>query len=67
MTGFLLKTKIDTSLESAFRDLHIYPTIGAVFSKRTKLIFSVTGVMVINVLEKVLDVTTSIHHWNTLS
>ncbi len=29
MAGFLLKTKIDTSLESAFRDLHIHPTIGA--------------------------------------
>jgi hypothetical protein len=50
MAGFLLKTKIDTSLESAFRDLHIYPAIGAVFSNGAKLIFSATGVMVINVL-----------------
>ncbi len=45
MDGFLLKTKIDTSLESAFRDLHIYPTIGTVFSNVVKLISSVTGVM----------------------
>ena len=67
MAGFLLKTKIHTSLESAFRDLHIYPTIEAVFSNGAKLIFSVTGIMVINVLEKVFDVTTCIHHWNTLS
>jgi hypothetical protein len=44
-----------------------YPTIGVVFSNGANLIFSVTDVMVINVLEKVLDVTTCIHHWNTLS
>ena len=67
MAGFLLKTKIDTSLEIAFRDLHIYPAFGVVFSNGVKLIFSVTGVMVINVLKQVLDVTTCIHHWNTLS
>jgi hypothetical protein len=45
MTDFLLKTKIDTSLERAFRDLHIHPIIGAVFSNGVKLISSVTGVM----------------------
>jgi hypothetical protein len=39
MVGFLLKTKIDTSLESVFGDLHIYPTIGVVFSNGAELIF----------------------------
>jgi hypothetical protein len=67
MAGFLLKTKIDTSLENVFRDLHIHPTIGEVFSNGTKLISSVTDVMVIKVLEKVLDVRTCIHYWNTFS
>jgi hypothetical protein len=45
MSGFLLKTKIDTSLENAFRDQNIHPTIGEVFSNGAKLIFSVTCVI----------------------
>ena len=39
MAGFLLNKKMDTSLESAFRDLHIRATIVALFSNGTKLIF----------------------------
>ena len=31
MAGFLLNKKMDTSLESAFRDLHIDATTGALF------------------------------------
>ena len=31
MAGFLINKKMDTSLESAFRDLHIDATTGALF------------------------------------
>jgi hypothetical protein len=42
MTPFLLKTKMNTSLERAFRDLHVCSTIVTIFSNGTKFIFSGT-------------------------
>ena len=64
MAGFLLKTKMDTSLESVFRDLHDRTTLVTLVSKTAKLIFSVTSVRVLNLIWQLVNVTTWIHRSN---
>jgi hypothetical protein len=45
-----MKDKIDTSLERASRDLHIYATNTELFQNGAKMIFPVIDVRLLNVI-----------------
>jgi hypothetical protein len=56
MAGFLLKTKVDTSLESAFQYLHVNTILLTLIPNGAKFKFSVAIVITTIVIRQVLNV-----------